>query len=417
MADQDSAHAREQGHPSSAVDFRATGYPWRLYSGSGVLEQIGAEIQRAGAHRAFLLCGKTVAATTNLPARIKAAAGDSFAGLYDGMDKDATFSAVMRGVEAARAAGADLLIAVGGGSVIHGARVVAILLAEQGDPYGLMTQYPEGKPAFSPRLLAPKPPIINVPTTPTSAMNRAGSALKNDALDHRMEFFDPKTRPVAIIWDAEALLTAPAALTRSTATTTFSSSVIAIGSLGGGPLVEGDNRQAFRLAFRALPRLMQEPENAALRIDLCAAAFLQNRAADDGAGRDRDAVSSSSYTLATALHIRYHHVGQGEATAAVLPAAFRHAEPHRADALARQAEALGVWRQGMSAADAADAVAGALETLFRSIGMPRRLRDLNIPESDLPLLAQDTLKNFNANPGERPADQTARMRALLQCAW
>ena len=59
------------------------------------------------------------------------------------------------------------------------------------DPYALDAQYPEGKPAYSPRLLAPKPPIINIVTTPTTAMNRAGSGLKNDALDHRMEFYDP----------------------------------------------------------------------------------------------------------------------------------------------------------------------------------------------------------------------------------
>ena len=71
-------------------------------------------------------------------------------------------------------------------------RAVAIFMAEPGDPFQIMTQYPEGKPAYSPRLLAPKPPIINIPTTPTSAMNRAGTGLKNPDLDHRMEYFDPE---------------------------------------------------------------------------------------------------------------------------------------------------------------------------------------------------------------------------------
>ena len=41
------------------------------------------------------------------------------------------------------------------------------------------------------------------------------------------------------------------------------------------PLVEGDHRHGFKLLHEALPRIMEEPENAALRIDLCAAAFLQ----------------------------------------------------------------------------------------------------------------------------------------------
>ncbi|HLZ69668.1 MAG TPA: iron-containing alcohol dehydrogenase [Dehalococcoidia bacterium] len=402
--------------PQTAAAFRAQGYPWRLYCGAEAITSIGDELRRAGARRAFVLCGKTVAGKTDLVPRIRAACGGAFAGVYDGMDKDATFPAIQRGTEEARAAGADLLIAVGGGSVIHGSRVVAILLAEQGDPYALMTQYPEGKPAYSPRLRAPKPPIINVPTTPTSAMNRAGSALKNDALDHRMEFFDPKTRPAAIVWDHGALLTAPLALLRSTATTTFLGSLTALGASDANPLAAGDQRQAFALAHAALGRLPHEPENVQLRIDLCAAALLQNRAADDDAGRGRDAAASASYALATALHIRYHHVGQGEATAAVWPTCLRRLAPPAAPAQAIAA-GLGVWREGMSAAAAIEAAAAALEALLAKAGMPSRVRELQIPEADLPQLAQDTLKNFNANPGERPADYSARMLALLHAAW
>src|SRR5947208_10814343 len=138
------------------------------------------------------------------------------------MDKDSTWPAVEKGTAAARAAGADVLIAIGGGSVIVGTRVIAILLGEKGDPYALMTQYPEGQPAYSPRLLAPKPPIINIVTTPTTAMNRAGSGLKNAALDHRMEFYDPKTSHVSLFSDAEAILTQPPEHVSATATKAFS---------------------------------------------------------------------------------------------------------------------------------------------------------------------------------------------------
>jgi hypothetical protein len=45
------------------------------------------------------------------------------------------------------------------------------------------------------------------------------------------------------------------------------------------------------------------------------------------------------------------------------------------------------------------------------------VRELEIPETDLPLLAQDTLKNFNANPGLRSEDYTDKMLQLLQAAW
>jgi len=267
--------------------------------------------------------------------------------------------------------------------------------------------------------MAPKAPIINIVTTPTSAMNRAGSALKNDALDHRMEFYDPKTRPVALFWDAEALLTAPPELLRSTGTSTFSASLQSLGAPSMNPLVEGDRLQAFRLAQRALPRATAEPDNASPRIDLCTAAFLANRAADDGADRrrERDQTSSNTYALATALHIRYQHVWQGEATSAVTPMVTRLTTPREPDAAARIAAALGVWEQGMSAEAATAATADALEAFYRSIGMPTRVREMKIPEADLPVLARDTLKNFNAIPGARPEDYTDRMLRLLKAAW
>jgi alcohol dehydrogenase class IV len=399
--------------------FRAVSYPLRLHVGLDALSQLETEVKRQNAQRAFVVCGRTVATKTNLLDRIREQLGPLLAGVFDTMDKDSSWPAVERGTAAARAADADLLIAVGGGSVIVGTRVMAVLLGEGGDPFELMTQYPEGKPAYSPRLMAPKPPIINVVTTPTTAMNRAGSGLKNDKLDHRMEFYDPKTRPVALFWDAEALLSAPPELIRSTATTTFSSALRALGSREMNPLVEGDRQQAFQLLYRSLPNIMTQPDNAALRIDLCTAAFLENRAADDDQGRrrQRDATSSSAYALATALHIRYDHVWQGESTSAVIPTVTRLTPPADIDVAARIAGALGVWREGMSSPEAAAATADRLEALYRDIGMPTRVHELDVPQADLPLLAQDTLKNFNANPGLRSDDYQDQMLKLLQAAW
>jgi len=405
------------GEVGRSASFRAVSYPWRLYSGPGALDSLPAEVARHGARRAFVICGQTVAHRTSLLARIRDRLGDACGGVFDRMDKDSSYPAVRAAADAARAAQADLIIAVGGGSVIVGARVTVILLAEKGSAHELMTQYPEGKPPVSPRLMAPKLPIINVLTTPTSAMNRAGSGLRNDDLDHRMEFFDPKTRPVALFWDAEALLTAPLSLARSTGTTTFTACLQSVGAGSTNPLVEGDYLQAFRLARRALPRLVAEPDNADPRIDLCAAAFLQNRAADDGAVLEgRDAAARAAYALATALHIRYSHVGQGEATSAVTPTVVRRlGAPRGAASLRRMAEALGV--AAPEAANAATAVADALDAFYRGIGMPARVRDLGIPDAELPLLARDTLKNFNANRGARPADHVDQMLALLRACW
>src|SRR5207247_4425806 len=135
------------------------------------------------------------------------------------------------------------------------------------------------------------------------------------------------------------------------------------------PLVEGDRLQAFRLLHQALPRLMAEPANAALRLDLCTAAFLENRAADDGTERrrDRDRTSRNAYALATALHIRYHHVGQGEATSAVMPVVTRLTPPEDIEVATQIATALGVRQTGLSGRADAAATTADLDAYYRAL--------------------------------------------------
>jgi alcohol dehydrogenase class IV len=399
--------------------FRAAGFDWRLYCGQAAIEQgLKESVERVRCKRAFVVCSPSVNRRTDIVQRIAAALGPLYAGVFDGIEKDSTYASVVAAKEAAQAAGADLLIAVGGGSVIVAVRAVAIYMAEPGDPFAIMTQYPEGKPAYSPRLMAPKPPIINIPTTPTSAMNRAGTGLKNPDLDQRMEYFDPKTRPRAVFFDDAALMTAPASLIRSTATTLFAGLVSSMSQLDLNPLVQGDRDHAFRLAHAAYPRLVDELDNPRLRTDLCIAAFLTNRAEDDGLRRFRGGPFSGNYAVSTALHVRYPHVGQGESTSVVHAPRIRLAETVDARSARQVAEALGVWHANMDGRQAALAVADLLEELYTRMGMPTRLRQLDIPREALPGIAAETVKNFNANPGARSAeDQIADALRLLEAAY
>jgi alcohol dehydrogenase class IV len=399
--------------------FRAAGYSWRLHCGRQVIEQsLKDAVERARAKRAFVVCSPSVNRRTDVVRRIAAALGDHYAGVFDGIEKDSTYASVRAATEAAREANADLLIAVGGGSVIVATRAVAIFLAEPGDPSQIMTQYPVGRPAFSPRLNAPKPPIINIPTTPTSAMNRAGTGLKNPDLDHRMEYFDPKTRPQAILLDEDALMSAPPDLIRSTATTVFAGLVGSLSQIDINPLAEGDRDHAFRLAYRAYPRLVDELDNPSPRVELCIAAFLQNRAEDDGVRRFRGGAFSGDYAVSTALHVRYPHVGQGESTSVVHAAKIRISERIDPSASRQVAEALGVWRDEMDARASAMAAADSLDALYSRIGVPTRLRQLQIPRADLSLIASETVKNFNANAGVRSdAERIDEAMRLLEAAW
>ena len=159
-----------------------------------------------------------------------------------------------------------------------------------------------------------------------------------------MEYFDPKTRPVALFWDAEALLTAPLSLRALDGHDDLHAA--ALHSVVAARRIRWSTATtARRSAWPAArcPRLVAEPDDARPRIDLCAAAFL----AEPGRRRRRPPRRarpgvSAAYALATALHVRYDHVGQGEATSAVTPAVMRRLGASRGAGVRRMAEALGV---------------------------------------------------------------------------
>lgn len=393
--------------------FRATGYPLRLYSGKDALENLPAELKRYKARRAFIVCGRSVSRKTGLVDRIAQILGPAYAGRFDEIEKDTTLVSVQSAAAAARAVDADLLIAVGSGSVIQGTRVVAILLAEQAPVDQLITQYPDNAPAISPKLLAPKLPIINVLTAATTAQNRAGSAVKDPARPNRMEFFDPKTRPAAVFWDEEALLTAPVSLARTTGTSVFWRSLMNLGSPSMAPLSEGDRLQAFRLSRGALAR-MSDPLDAGARVEMCAAAFLQNRDADDGGSlTEKHWPARVVYALATALFNLHAHVGQGEANSALTATMIRHFGARDPQAMALIAEAFGVTDDRAAHERAAEAV----ELAFKQAGMPTRLRELDIPQDSLETVLNNSLKNFNADPKREFLRERDALLAALQAAW
>ncbi len=403
--------------PTFTPTFRAISHPLRLYSGTDALESLPAELKRQGARRAFVICGRTVSRSLGLIARIRSILGDQCAGVFDEMDKDTTLDAVLRATQAAREARADLLVSVGAGSVTQGVRVVAILLAETAPIDTLITQYPEHGAAISPKLMAPKLPIINVLTAATGAQNRAGSAVKDPSRGHRMEFFDPKTRPVSLFWDSEALMTAPVSLVRTTTASIYWRAVAGLGSDNPTPLSEGDRQQGLRLAQFALSRV-GDTVDPAPRIAACAASYLQNRETDDGGGPlVGHWVSRVVYAFATGIFQLHAHVGQGEANTALAPMVVRRLGSRDPQVMARIAQGLGVWAPDEAVSLAPERVAAELERAFQGAGLPTRVSQLGIPMDSLPAVVAHSLKNFNADPKREFVKEQPMLMEVLRACW
>jgi alcohol dehydrogenase class IV len=401
---------------SYSYDFRIVSYPTRVYSGLDALDQLPAELGRHRAKRAFVVCGRSIGQKTNLIARIGNLLDASLAGVYDRMGKDAPIADVIAARDQARSVEADLLIAIGGGSVVQATRIVAILLAEKEPIEKLITQYPPDAPAISPKLMAPKLPIINVLTVGTSAQNRAGSPAKAEGLDHRLEFFDPKTRPVALFWDQDALLTAPVSMVCASGAAIFWRAIMNMGYTKATPLADFNRKEVFELSRAALPGL-KDPRNVAARMNLCIATYLQNREVDDGSSGVRHWVSRVVYAFASALFNMHDEVSQGGAHCAMTPTVMRRLGSRDPEAMCGIAKALGVWRDGDPVAEAPFRAASELEKIFASLDQPINLSQINIPRSSAERILAASMKNFNADPKREFVRERELLSEVLAATW
>lgn len=400
-------------------NFTAIARGVRIHSGQAALNALPAELDRLSAKNAFVICGRSVADKTTLLARIRSLLGTRFAGCYSNMTKDAPLGRVSEAAEQAKACRADMLIAIGAGSVLKATRIVAILHAEAAPVSELVTQYRDNAPARSPRLQAAKLPIVNVLTAGTSAQNRAGSALKNTEGLPRLEFFDPKTRPAAIFWDSEALASAPTSLAISTGVAVYWRALMSMGAVrAANPLVQGDRRQAFLLADVALDSLA-DPDNTHARIQICAAALLQNRDEDDG-GRPFDLhwIARVVYALAAATFNLVERADQGSTNVILTGPVLKHFGHLCPDAVEEMAAAMGLSENGGKRPEQqADAVAQALDRRLTPLGLPGRLRDLGVLKEQLAKIVTLSLFNFNADRQRQFSQHQDALHAVLHDAW
>ena len=399
---------------SAVGSFRHVAYPVRVFAGDGALSNLRSAVQRTGAVRPFVVCGQSVSRRTDLLDRVTEALGELPAGIFDGVQTGSPVSAVLDGCRAAREANADLIIAVGGGSAVVTARAIIILLAEGGNPRDHATKYPPGQPPVSPRLMAPKLPNILVLTTPTTAATRAGAAVIDGETGHRLEMFDPKTRPAAVIWDTEALLTAPADLCVSASGSLFSGVISALQAPRLNTMATADLLSALGLLVENLPAARRSPNDGAARVNLCAASFMYNRAWDTGASGSALGVVSA---LAHSLDTRYPECSHGAAYSITTGPGMRFNRDHNAAGQARVADSLGVREPGASDSEAAEAAADAVTAFFEAIGLPVRLRDIGVPGEDIPAIAEDALTDFGLHRNVRPVSGAEELEAVLRSAW
>jgi alcohol dehydrogenase len=380
--------------------------PLRLFHGPESLGQLGRELDRLNSKRAVIVCGGTLARDATLLDAVRSAMGDRCAGLFPGVRAHSPVPSVVAGAEELKRLQADAVIALGGGSAIVTARAASILSAEGRDLRALCTT-PDGKGGLnSPKLLAPKLPQLVIPTTPTTAAVKAGSAVYDPVGGERLALFDPKTRAHAIFIDRRMLQSAPRALVASAGLNTFATAIEGLMSRTRNPLADALLMHAVRLLGQHLPDVARH-DDATVRGDLVLAAVLCGQGTDHtGAG--------ITTVLGHALGAR-HELENGTVNAIVLPHALRFNAGASAAGLAKVAAALGLPPNDTERL--LPAVVKAVQMIFSTLDLPPRLRDVGIPAEALPAVAATAMGDWFLRSNPRPISGAKELQDVLETAW
>lgn len=387
---------------SAVPSFQHLAGPQRVFCGTGSLDALSRELGRLGCKRAAVVCGASLARNGQALARVREAVGTHLAGVVAGAVEHSPVPAVLEVARELQGMQADAVIAVGGGSAIVTARAASIVLAEGPDVHRLCTQRGADGQWVSPRLARPKLPQLVIPTTPTTACVKAGSAVLDVSMGQRLALFDPKTRAQALFVDPELVATAPASLVLSASMNTLAMAVEGLESLQAHAFSDALLMQSLRLLARHLP----VADTPAARCQLVLAAALCGQGTDfGGAG------------LASVLGHALGHsqgVANGLVNAAVLPHTMRFNAPATVRGVPQVAAALGA---ASDPAPGAEEAIARVEALLNTLGLPRRLRDLGVSSSALPEIAGKAMSDWFLQRNPRPVQGVAELQAVLEAAW
>jgi alcohol dehydrogenase class IV len=382
-------------------------WPNRLVMGIGALDRLPEIVAALGAKRALVLCGRTVAGSPLLP-RVKSALGSACAGVFDRVTSHTPRKLLDSSVEMARSLKADILVSIGGGSAIDAGKGTALLHATGAtlDPYAI--RYSAGGEMQRQPMNITTIPHVAIPTTTGSASEVLPTAgIRDPDRREKMLFWDAALVPAAVILDPQMTVETGASLTATSGMTAVARCIEALYSRHRNPLSEGLALHALRLLHAHLPRTVEAPTDLDARFQCLAASAMSGIA--------------SINAMASIVHALGHVVGgryalqHGVSHTILLAPAMRRLLPVMGDRQRLLVDALG----GTAASGREDICAAACAALGRFIQrlpLQQRLREINMPAEELPVIAEQTTHDYMMANLPHPMS-VADIEALLREAW
>jgi maleylacetate reductase len=377
----------------------------RVIYGIPLAEALADEVKRLDSQAVYVMASGTLTRETDVIAGVRDVLGNRVAGVCSSIGAHTPRVDVVAAANEARAAKADVLLTVGGGSVTDAAKMVGLCLGNDvTDPAQLdafrAVITPDGKTERPPT----RPPgvrSIAVPTT-LSAGEFTWFAGCTDTARHVKESYGHALMmPRTVILDPAVTVHTPQWLFLSTGIRAVDHAVEDICSINPTPFSDGMSLQALRLLSRGLPRVKNNPSDLEARLDCQLGAWMSIMGSQNGV--TKGASHGIGHVLGGTAGVPH-----GYTSCIMLPHVLRFNEPVNATRQAWVSEAL-----GRPAASAADAVAA----LIAGLGLPSTLRAAGVRPDQLDIIAKGSMHDRWVHTNPRPIDGPSAIRALLDAAW
>ena len=345
------------------------------YFGAGSRKVIAEEVAKRGYKKALVVTDKDlvkfgVAAQVT---DVLKAAGIPFE-MFDEVKPNPTVKNVKNGIAAFKAAGADFIVAIGGGSSMDTSKAVGIIInnPEFADVTSL-----EGVANTKKKSV----PVIALPTTAgTAAEVTINYVITDEENVKKMVCVDPNDIPTLAIIDPELMLSMPRGLTAATGMDALTHAIEGLITLGAWEMSDMFEIKAIEMIAKWLPKAVENPSDIEARDGMATAQYIAGMAFSNvGLGL----VHGMAHPLGA-----YYDIPHGVANALLLPFVMEYNKEAAKAKYRTITEAMGVDTSAMDDDQAAQAAVDAVKALAVKVRIPQHLSELGVPESGLPTLAQ-----------------------------
>ena len=372
--------------------------------GKSAAEAIAAQVQRLRATRVFLMVSSSLNQNSDEIDKVRQALGGRCAGTFDRMPAHTPRAAVIAATEAARAAQADLIVTIGGGSITDGGKAVQMCLANDiRSPEAIDKLRPVkgadgivGPPAMN----TPTVRQISVPTTLSAGDFSALAGVTNERTKTKELLRHPRVMPSAVVLDPALTLHTPEWLWLSTGVRAVDHCVEGVCSNEAHVFGDAQALKGLALLASGLPRVKAEPRDLAARLDCQLGAWLSMGPLSSGV--PMGASHGIGYVLGAEFGVPH-----GYTSCIMLPAVMRWNKPANGQ---RQA----LISAAMSQVD--DEASDALDSLIRGLGMPRSLGAVKIGRDNFPRIAEQAMATPWVPRNPRSIEGPDQVREILELA-